>query len=367
MRPLASRAVDAVQRSAHRHGGGTIVSSTGKKWRLLRTWAARNPVWCAWQVTYRCNFRCHFCGYWHDPLGLKPEPTVAQFADGARRLASLGTVMISLAGGEPLLRTDLPEIVRAIGRWHFPFVTTNGWFVREDSAADLMRSGLWGASISIDYADASVHDSRRGMQGAWQQAWRAVELLGEARVHKHQRVNVMAVLLEDNLDQLETLIEMAAKRGAYFMVQPYGRLKTGSRAFENRTGRVSETLLALRGKHPNFLSNPTYLSRFDEFLERGIGGCRAGRAFFNIDSVGDVAICVEEKPRPVANIFRDPPATVRKRLRQAGRNIACRACWYNCRGEIESLFNPAGLAQSLPTLLLDRGQAHGGARPSHSG
>jgi len=334
------------------------VSPTGKKLRLVRARAAGNPLWCAWQVTYRCNFRCRFCGYWHDPMGRRPEPTVADFADGSRKLAALGSLLVSMAGGEPLLREDLPEIVGEVGRFHFPFITTNGWLVTRRAATDLMAAGLWGASVSIDYASPERHDAARLMDGAWDAAWRAVELLSAARVHKWQRVNVMCVLLHDNLEDIEPLIRMAAERGAYFMVQPYGVQKTGSRTFVHPPAS-SERLLALRRRYPSFLSNPYYLGRFDDFHAGGIPGCLAGRAFFNIDSTGDVAICVENKHRPVANLFRHSARTVTRRLRAASQANDCTCCWYNCRGEVESLYHPHGLARSLPTLLFDRGRPNG--------
>jgi len=328
-----------------------------KKWRLFRAWASRHPVWCAWQVTYRCNFRCRFCHYWHDPLGKAPEPTVKDYAVGARKLASYGTMLISLAGGEPLLRLDLPEIVKEIGRYHFPFVTTNGWFVTPSLARDIMQAGAWGVSVSIDYADAARHDRRRGMDGAWEQAWRAVEMLSQARVHKFQRVNVIAVLMDDNIDQIEPLLAMAARRRAYFMVQPYGQLKTGSRAYQHNNGSVSPRLLELRRRWGNFLSNPYYLSRFDDFHHGGVPGCKAGRGFFNIDSTGDVAICVERKGQPVANLYRDSAPFIHKRLTEASVGNTCTRCWYNCRGEVESLYGARSLLKSLPILLLDRGAA----------
>ena len=334
-----------------------MFSPNVKKRRLFRAWTSGHPLWCAWQVTYRCNFRCRFCHYWRDPLGRVPEPPVAQYADGARKLASYGTMLISLAGGEPLLRTDLPEIVSAVGEYHFPFVTTNGWFVTPQLARELMAAGLWGVSVSIDFATAARHDAARGMRGAWKHAWRAVELLSEARVHEWQRVNVMSVLLDDNIDEFETIVRMAAERNAYFMVQPYGRLKTGSKAFVHNDGPVGPRLLRLRQRWPNFLSNPYYLERFDQFLHGGVDGCQAGRAFFNIDSAGDVAICVERRGRPLANLFRDGPALIHQRLRQAAKRNTCNDCWYNCRGEVESLYRPAGLWRSLPIYLFDRGKA----------
>jgi len=342
------------------------IRSTDKKWRLFRAWTSGHPIWCGWQVTYRCNFRCRFCHYWHDPMGQAEEPTVADYAAGAKKLASLGTLLISLAGGEPLLRTDLPQIVVAIGRFHFPFVTTNGWFVTPDVATDLMRAGVWGVSVSIDYARSDRHDARRGMQGAWEQAWRAVELLSAARVHRWQRVNVIAVLMDDNLQDMEELLAMSAARGAYFMVQPYGHLKIRSRAYQHNDGPVAPRLLELRNRWPNFLSNPHYLGRFDKFLSGGIDGCQAGRAFFNIDSTGDIAICVERRTSPVANLYRNSAQTILRRLRAGSAGNACKECWYNCRGEVESLYRPLSLMKSLPTLFFDRGRADGGARENSS-
>ncbi len=328
-----------------------------KKLNLARAWATRSPVWCAWQVTYRCNFRCAFCHYWIDPMGDQPESTVADFQAGSRKLADLGALLISLAGGEPLIRPDLVDIVAAVAEWHFPFVTTNGWFSTPELAADLFDAGLWGTSISIDYPDAERHDCRRGTPGAFDRALAAVEHFSAARRFKWQRVNWMAVLMEDNLDDIETMIRMAAERDAYFMVQPYGVRKTGATRFAHADdGRVSQTLLALRQRYPNFLSNPYFLSRFDAALDGGVPGCRAGRGFFSIDSTGDVAVCVEERARPVANLFEHSAAEIVQRLRNDTTPRHCTACWYNCRGEIESLYDPWGMVMSLPTLLFDRGR-----------
>jgi len=297
-----------------------MLSPTEKKWRLFRCWTSRHPIWCAWQVTYRCNFRCRFCNYWQDPAGLQREPDVADYQQASKKLASCGTMMISLAGGEPMLRTDLPEIISVVAEHHFPFVTTNGWFVTAQTAKDIMAAGLWGVSVSIDYADAAAHDKARGMDGAWDQAWRAVELLGAARTKPYQRVNVIAVLMADNIDHIEPLIQMAAERGAYFMVQPYGYLKTRSNVHDHNDGQVSPRLLTLRRRYPNFLSNPHYIEQFDTFLNGGIPGCRAGSAFFNIDANGDVARCVEFRSQPVANIYRDSSQILRQNLRASGKN-----------------------------------------------
>ncbi len=336
-------------------------SPVQKKLQLARSWLTRNPVWCAWQVNYRCNFACRFCRYWVDPMGDQPELSPAEFDTGSRKLAELGTLLISLAGGEPLMRPDIVEIAAAVARWHFPFITTNGWFVTRELADELFAAGLWGISISIDYPDAARHDERRGMPGAFERAMAALEHFTRARRYKWQRVNWLAILLEDNLDQIETMLRLAARHNAYFMVQPYSTTKTGSRRFVHQERGVAEHLLDLRRRYPNFLSNPYFLERFDQALDGGVPGCMAGRGFFNIDSTGDIAVCVERRLQPVANLFQHSAREIVRRLRGDRSPAACQACWYNCRGEIESLYDPVGLVKSLPTLLFDRGRAPGRA------
>ena len=328
-----------------------------KKLHLARAYFSRHHVWCSWQVNYRCNYRCQFCRYWVDPMGDQPELTVADFAAGSRKLAELGGLLVSLAGGEPLLRPDIVDIAAAISAHHFSFITTNGWFSTPELADDLFTAGLWGVSVSIDYADAARHDRRRGIPGAFDRARACLAHFAAVRKHKWQRVNWMAVLMEDNLDDVEPMIRLAAEHDAYFMIQPYGVRKTGATRFVHANdGSVSRLLLDLRRRYPNFLSNPYFLSRFDQALDGGVPGCLAGRGFFSIDSTGDIAVCVEERGRPIANLYRDSAAEIVRRLRADVFPQTCRQCWYNCRGEIESLYDPWGVVRSLPTYIFDRGR-----------
>lgn len=335
-----------------------VLSSTTKKARLFRTYLGRYPLWLAWQVTYRCNFRCGFCGYWRDEQGRMAEQSLDQIEYGAGQLARVGSMLISLAGGEPLLRDDIVSVTERVARWHLPFITTNGYLMTRDLACELYRAGIWGVSISLDYADATKHDRRRGMRGAFDRAVAALDHLARARRRRWQRLNVLAVLMHDNLDQLDELAKLAASYNAYFMVQPYCPLKTDDWQFVSREPDVSGRLLALRRRHPNMLSNPYFLGRFDEALNGGVGGCRAGKVFFNIDSLGNISICVERRSDPVGNLYRHDMIAILRRMQRLAAGNRCQACWYNCRGEVESLYRPYGLVKSLPTYFFDRGRPH---------
>ena len=327
---------------------GEILSPLQKRGRLVRAYLKGYPVWCTWQVTYRCNFRCSFCYYWKErPVD---EATLEDFHIGSEKLSQLGSLMINLAGGEPLLRKDIPDIVAILSKHHFPMITTNGWMVTRKLARRLWEAGLFGVSVSIDYADPERHDKERGMPGAFERAVYALRYFSEERVKRFQRVNLMAVLKEDNLNDMEGLIRLASIFDAYFMVQPYSPIKTGDMRSLPSPG-VSQHLLNLKRRYKNFLSNPYFLKNFDLALNGGVPGCASGRAFFNIDNFGYVAKCVEFRHEPVGRISDLSVEDLLSLLREENRKNTCQGCWYNCRGEIESLYTLRGLLHSLPILL----------------
>jgi MoaA/NifB/PqqE/SkfB family radical SAM enzyme len=321
-----------------------------RKWRLLVSYLRQRPLWLTWQVTNRCNFECSFCNYWNEPFDIDAQLTPAQFGEAAAKLSRIGTMMVSLAGGEPLLRRDLPEIIDAVSGYHFPFLTTNGWAINEELARTLWDAGLWGVSISIDYANPARHDEERGREGAFRHAVRAVEVFSKSRTRPHQRVNINAVLMKDNLDEMEGLIQVAREHDALFMVQPYGFLKTGSRDPMPEQS-LSETLLDLSRRHRHFNSNPEFLRRFDQHITEGVEGCRAGRSFFNIDQWGNISKCVEYREESLGKVQELSAEAIWGALKAEYESNSCTACWYNCRGEIESLYTLRGLRSGLPRLF----------------
>jgi MoaA/NifB/PqqE/SkfB family radical SAM enzyme len=342
----------------------TPVDLYKKSFDLACAYLAKRPLYCSWQVTYRCNFRCSFCGYWKMGNRREEELSVSDFALGARKLRKLAPLFISLAGGEPLIRKDLPEIVSAVSAYHFPFITTNGWLVKPETARRLFRSGLMGAVVSLDFADEKLHDQNRGREGAFKKAIEAVRCFVQARTDRIQKVNVTAVLLRENVDQIEKLIILAGKLGAEFTLQPYADIKTNGKKDQVITDHaitqeVSGHLLRLKRKYPHFKSSREYLRRYDEFFQRGIGGCQAGRLFFNIDDRGDIAKCVEDMENPVGNIKTMGIDQLKNALLQEQISNRCQACWYGCRGEVESFYTWNGIKNTLTRIVSKDGNGNG--------
>lgn len=330
---------------------------------LAFSYLAKKPLYCSWQVTYRCNFRCSFCGYWKMKTKKEEELTVSEFALSARKLAEIGPMLVSLAGGEPLLRKDLPEIVSAVSACHFPFITTNGWLVTPEKAKSLFQSGLMGAVVSLDFANEKLHDQNRGKEGAFSRAVDAVKHFVEARRNKVQRVGITAVLLKENIDEIEKLIILAVKLGAEFTLQPYADIKASGHQDEaitdhTITQEVSDHLLKLKRKYPNFKSSKEYLRRYDDFFAGGVDGCQAGRLFFNIDQKGDIAKCVEDLESPVGNIRTIGIKELRNALLHRQIENKCKACWYGCRGEVECFYSWNGIRNALGRIKPGQGNGN---------
>jgi MoaA/NifB/PqqE/SkfB family radical SAM enzyme len=99
-------------------------------------------------VTRRCNLSCTYCSEFDEFS--RPVPTSEMF----RRidlLAALGTTVITLTGGEPLLHPDLEEIVAKIRRHGIIAVAvTNGYLLTPERIERLNRAGLDHLQISVD-------------------------------------------------------------------------------------------------------------------------------------------------------------------------------------------------------------------------
>ena len=122
-------------------------------------------------VTDRCNFRCPYCmpkevfGPGHAFLRDPQLMTLDELVRIARAFKTLGVEKIRLTGGEPLLRPDLPDLIRALKQdLAMPDValTTNGWLL-EKLAPALRAAGLDRVNVSVDSLDDTTAGKMNGL------------------------------------------------------------------------------------------------------------------------------------------------------------------------------------------------------------
>jgi MoaA/NifB/PqqE/SkfB family radical SAM enzyme len=308
-----------------------------KKLRFATSFLRNRLVHVNLQILYSCNYRCAICDFWKPSWRPKPVLSAAQAEVISEKLNLLGPQIVSIGGGEPMLHPHLTAIVRTLARHHFPVMITNGSLVTAELARELFDAGMMEISVSVDYADPGKHDAQRGVAGAHAQAIDALRILHANRTDPQQRVNMISVIMEDNLPDVEPLIESCRELGITYLVTLYSHSR-GTKPERLAGGRVSERLLAIKRQHRHFVALRGYLERFTEAAaNNGIGPCYAGRNLCNIDSQGDVGLCIDRLEDPVGNMLTDDVFEIERRLLERHRSNQCRDCWTSCRGSIEAV------------------------------
>ena len=96
----------------------------------------------------RCNLACEYCNEYDDFS--KPVPTESMF-QRVDKLGELGTSVVTISGGEPLLHPELDEIIRRIRKnGIIAGLITNGYLLTAERIEKLNRAGLEWLQISID-------------------------------------------------------------------------------------------------------------------------------------------------------------------------------------------------------------------------
>ena len=182
------------------------------------------PRWIAWEITRRCNLDCVHCRSTSGADAFDSSFDTAQAKQLLDEIASLSSPVIVLSGGEPLLRPDLFEIARhGTGIGLRMCIATNGVLVTDTICEEMNAADIKMVSLSLDGADAEMHDGFRRQQGAFDATIRAAERL---RSHGIEFL-VNSSFTKRNQDQIPAVMRLAKKIGAkawyMFMIVPTGR------------------------------------------------------------------------------------------------------------------------------------------------
>ena len=113
--------------------------------------STRHPILVTLVVTRRCNLACTYCFEYDHVSEPVPAGALLQRID---RLSSLGTSIVTISGGEPLMHPDLEQVVDQIRRQGIiATVITNGYLLTENRIGRLNSAGLDYLQISIDNVD----------------------------------------------------------------------------------------------------------------------------------------------------------------------------------------------------------------------
>ncbi len=277
------------------------------------------PVLSEIALTYRCNNRCTFCYASAPERGHNvPEMTtdeVKRILDKIVTQAQAPTV--SFTGGEPTLRHDLPELIAyAKSRQMRANLITNG--IRAADAnfvAALKAAGLDSAQVSLEAADADVHNRIVGNAHAFAQTMQGIRHLKAAGIHTHTNTTINRL----NREHLRGLIDFLAELGQEYLSMNMV-IRTGDAIGRNANPEIGypeigELVLALkqhaeaRGLRFVWYSPVPYCLFNPAQFGLGSQSCAAADGLLSINPAGDVLPCSSFE-QGIGNLLRDDFKTI---------------------------------------------------------
>lgn len=235
----------------------------------------------------RCNLSCTYCNEYDDFSKPVPLDTIRQRID---KLAELGTSIVTLSGGEPLLHPDLDDVIRRMReRNAIAGMITNGYLLTADRIKRLNDAGLDHMQISIDNVmpDEVSKKSLKVLD-------KKLQLLAE---HSNFHVNINSVLgggthnPNDALVVSKRALELGFTSTVGIIHDHEGQLRP--------LGETERNIYLSIKK----LEKANY-SRFNEFQEAIAWGrsndwkCRAGARYLYICEDGLVHYCSQQRGYP---------------------------------------------------------------------
>jgi radical SAM protein with 4Fe4S-binding SPASM domain len=269
------------------------------------------------EVTERCNHACLHCyNVWHGDGYPRGELDTSRTLDLlAKALDETDCSHVTLTGGEPLLRHDLPAILDFLSeRGVRVTVISNGRLLDERNTMDLLGRGVGLFELPLLADRREVHDTLSGAPGAWDAVLAA---MADLRIRRGQFIAVF-VITRLNVDRLYETIKLAFAFGARALM--LNRFNPGGRGREHiaellpTPSQVRQALETANAASEEFglpisCSIPIQPCLIDmhAYPRLGHGYCAAGseRAYYTLDPLGNLRPC-NHSTTILGNLFGRP-------------------------------------------------------------
>lgn len=329
------------------------------------TWV---PLHVQIEVTWKCNWRCVHCYQDDHKTDRYSTQELKSLLD---QLHAAGTIHLIVTGGEPLVRSDLVEVIRYSRKLGMTVTLySNGHLVNEVLAKEL--GPLVGTvEISILAGEPALHDQLARAPGSFERALRGATLLREQGVN----VVIKTPVLRPAYQSLGKLKALMASSGFDWQTDPEISQSYAGAQFPIAFKLGKDELRQFFIDFPEF--NPqSGIQSNDPGVVNGM--CLAGRRFCFIDAIGNVYPCLNFKnamdrvSTRLGNVFETSfasiwaEAAVLKEIRNANfgdfkvcggcdAKQGCRQCMALNFEEYGSLFQPArivcGLTKAAASLF----------------
>ena len=316
---------------------------------LYRTIQNRNlPNMMSFAVNDVCNAVCEHCSFFQaveEPH--RPTVTLAQAQQIIREAQELGVSVINFVGGEPLMRPDLPDIIRSVDQdLSTTILFTNGWQLG-DRARELKRSGLDSIYVSLDAANPEDHDRIRQKPGLFQ---RAIAGIQQAK-RLGFSVGISTTMTPDSYaaGELDRMVELAKAIGVHevlvFDAMPTGRY--GDRHDLVNQPDWVEAMIQSARPYNQRSDYPGVIFYAYGTSHRSVG-CACGTSYFYISPYGDMMSC-DFNHAKFGNVLQEPLWKVWQHLTTLPD--FCQAKWGGCKIK-DAEFRQKETVCANPTVLV---------------
>ncbi|SMB79463.1 Radical SAM superfamily enzyme, MoaA/NifB/PqqE/SkfB family [Desulfonispora thiosulfatigenes DSM 11270] len=162
-------------------------------------------------LTHKCPNNCLYCSAKNRKIA--EELTTTEWIKVINDLQDMGTSIIGLTGGEPMVREDIYEIINAIDERSTAILFTSGVNLTLEKAKRLKQSGLFSIGISLDSFDRNKHNANRNSDKAFDYALAALDNSRKAGLY----TMVQTVVMKEDVDQdkLFQFFKFAGDKGAH--------------------------------------------------------------------------------------------------------------------------------------------------------
>ena len=249
-------------------------------------------------MTPSCNADCRHCdkgGIITGEKYLSPDEIGAIYR-------KLKPVAVQLSGGEPLLREDIIEIVRAIkekGGIPYLILVSNGQLLTKEKYLALKEAGVDQVSLSLDYPDER-HDEFRKIPGLFAHL---EEMVPQLTAEGNNDIALNTAISKENMTSLREICDKAEEWGAQISYSAYSSLRTGDTSLsisgeeDLRTLRAAiDELQEMKRAGRRIRNTPAILENtFGFFRDGGVPGCKAGYRFLLVTPEGYHRPCAHKR------------------------------------------------------------------------
>lgn len=296
--------------------------------RGLRNKYEERPLSVSFEITHYCTANCWHCN-WGGPVKGEQRLGPEDYAEICRELRP---VVSHLSGGEPLARSDVYEIARAManpGDLPWMILVSNAAALTPAKYWKLREAGINQFSISLDFPD-DRHSEFRRIPGLFEKMDRVIP---EITALGNGDLSLNVCITAWNYRDLPGMVELARRWNTSINFSVYTPLRISDERGLPETQRLKEVrdvfqrvLDMKRAGYPVYTSDRVMWKFFKFLTERGIPGCQAGRRFLVINPDGMLTPCA---------MVWAKYGSQRDMLREFTADNTCEQCFISTRANTE--------------------------------